>query len=240
MRSEAEDGFLTDDEAPQKGMFRRFIHRVMNKAQAPPPAPTVIYGSPNEPQSCFRCGCCGVGLIFVVLLVALAMLITSYSLWTQVASASTSFTGMATRLFGLQNHYTFTGFTSVGGTEVSQTSLGVASTPQVGLLHGWFDLHAQRTDWEVLAFQDTAGLFLSPNPSGRFYLWAKAFNTTTNTLEHVAGSPWNLGAVRTGSKTGDEIPAFVRNPPAQPLFFWFVVQSSQTLWSTPLHSVYSG
>lgn len=243
MRSEVEDEFLVEDpDVPRSGMFRRLMNRILNKSPPPPPPPTIIYGQGDQPQSCFRCGCCGVSLIFIVLLLALAMLITSYSLWSQVANASTSFTGMATRLFGLQNHYTFTSFTaSTGGGEVSQTSLGIASSPSVGILHGWFDLHAQRTDWEVLLFQDTAGLFLSPNPSGQFYLWAKVFNTSTHTLDHVAGSPWNLGAVRTGSKTGDDIPAFIRNPPAkQPLFLWFVVQSSQALWSTPLHSVYSG
>jgi hypothetical protein len=167
-------------------------------------------------------------------LVALSCFITVFSLWGHVVAVSTQLTGLATKTLGLQGHYTFTGFRNNANT-MSITDV----SGQVAVLHGSFDLHAQRTDWNVVLFEDTFGLFLSPNPSGRFYLWAKRFNATTHVLEHTTGSPWALQSVRVGSTTGNDLPVFIRQPPDEPLFYFFVIQSSQTTWSVPLYTAAS-
>jgi hypothetical protein len=198
-------------------------------------------------SSCFTCGCCGFTFSLLFVLVSLASLITVYSMWAHVIALSTTITGLGVRGLGLQGHYTFTGFLDSSSQSISQSSIVVSSSstttsstnssnPKVALLHGWFDLHSQRTDWNVVLFQDTFGLFLSPNPSGRFYLWAKRFNETTQTLEHTVGSPWVLDSVRVGSKTGNDLPEFLKQgiDDNHPLFYSFVIHSSRTTWSVPL------
>jgi len=193
----------------------------------------------STPRAC-SCGCCSIAFSVLVLIVSLSCFITAYSLWGHVIAGSTELTGMATRVLGLQGHYTFTGIVgstgqTVAGMPTIKSTATVSTTTPVAILHGWVDMHAQRTDWNVVLFQDTFGLFLNPNPSGRFCIWAKLLNETSHVLEHTAGSPWFLEG-RTGSKTGAELPAFLRQPPNKPLFYEFVIQSSLTTWSVPLYS----
>lgn len=238
MRSQSEDAFLEDDvgTTDARPVYRKLFSRMQSLLTSPKPTPTVIYA--NEPkQACLSCGCCGMSLLFIGLIAVLVFFITTYSLWTQVIGASTTFTGLMTRTLALQTHYTFTEFMETGGGNVN--SLSATSTGEVAILHGWFDLHSQRTDWNVVLFQDTFGNF----PNGSFFLWAKRLNETTHTMDHVQGSPWPLNSTRTGSKTGQDLPPFLRqgldDPNKSPLFYWFVVQSSQTLWSARLHSAFS-
>jgi len=252
MRSEIEDAYMEENDMEPvtqgtgagRNVMSRLLSKLLqvNRTSSPPPLPMTIHMP--EPAGarggCMSCGCCAVLLAFVFLLAGLAMFITAYALWTPVIAASTELTGWTTRLLGLQGHYTFTGFMGTGGAALTQETVGTSSTaPQAAVVHGWFDLHAQRTDWNVVLFQDTFGLFLAPNPSGRFYLWAKQFNETTHTLEHAPGSPWLLNSTRTGSRSSGDLPVFVRqggSGSAEPLFYWFVIQSSQTTWSIPLRA----
>lgn len=230
MRSTTENDFMYDTE-PMTPAATGLLTRLSNTLLRRNSEPTVVYAAPNS--SCVSCGCCSVMFSVMFLVVGLVCFITVYSLWGNVVAGSTVLTGLATKYMGLQGHYTFTGF--MDGTTQSLALASIASTQTVGVLHGRFDIHAQRTDWDVVLFQDTFGLFLAPNPSGQFYLWARYFNKTTHVLEHAAGSPWALGSVRTGSKTGNDLPAFLKQE-TEPLFYSFVIQSAHATWSVPLYT----
>jgi len=255
MRPSTEDTFIYDHEdnelvqAPQtQDRWFRLLSKLFKVKQQPDSIPFNINipDSSRSPSSssCFTCGCCGFVFSLIFVIVGLGCLITVYSMWSYVIALSTTVTGLGVRGLGLQGHYTFTGIMSGPSQEsinsqvsmVMSTASSNSTNPKVAILNGWFDLHSQRTDWNVVLFRDTFGLFLSPNPSGRFYLWAKHLNETTDTLEHAIGSPWNLNSVRVGSKTGNGLPEFLKqgNDDTRPLFYWFVVQSSQTTWSVPL------
>lgn len=223
------------DSEPMTPAAQSLLVRLSNKLLRGS-AENMVYTTTTPPSSnsCVSCGCCSVMFSVLFLIVGLVCFITVYSLWGHVIAGSTELTGLATKYMGLQGHYTFTGF--MDGAAQSLAQANIASTTQtVAVLHGWFDLHAQRTDWDVVLFQDTFGLFLAPNPSGQFYLWARRFNKTTHVLDHAAGSPWPLGSVRTGSKTGNDLPPFLARE-TEPLFYSFVIQSTHATWSVPLYT----
>ncbi len=172
-------------------------------------APSIIevHTGKKKKDECCQCSSklyfCSFLVLMIVVLIAVAIVVSLGNYWADLRDSGESITSLYVRWSNSQYHHTIDYFTDQYGDRMSLEEVSTEDIKPVARLYGSVDLHEKRVDWEFTL--NNAGLWIGEAPA--LSLWMMQFNTTTNFLSHVNGSPLILSPIFSGTIDKINIPA---------------------------------